>query len=89
MTTTPAPVVAAIQTIAAYLRDAGYGSAIVAPTGGASFHLRNVLDEKADLFEEIRRLEGVLTDAHAALVRGHALVALAAVTRGLGDERDT
>ena len=33
--------------------------------------------------DDIRRLHAALTDAHAALVRGHALVALAELARGL------
>lgn len=69
MSRTPNPVVAAIHVIGAYLRDEQYGSAIIAPGGGASFHLRNVLDEKDDLFKEIARLQTDLELTKAALIQ--------------------
>ena len=64
---TPAHVVTAIQTVARYLVEEHYGSIIIAPTGGASFHLRNVLDEKEDLFKALEAEHVARTRAEEAL----------------------
>lgn len=69
---TPPEVIDAIQVVGRYLAIAKYGSVIIAPGGGASFHIRNVLDEKGDLFREITRLEAELSGVRAQLTQALA-----------------
>lgn len=50
---TPEPIIAAVHALAEYLRAEHYGSVVVTPGGGASFHIRNVLSEKDDLYRAL------------------------------------
>lgn len=59
--TTPQRVVDAIQVVAAYLRDIEAAEAVIAPTGGASFHPERMGDRLLNGWgEERERLRAAL-----------------------------
>jgi hypothetical protein len=72
---TPPEVVEAINTVAAYLKNEGYATAVISETGGATFDYESILDRQLRLYKVIDTLHIALQTADSTAASTRSILA--------------